>query len=174
MGPWPPRAKGAGRPHPSSPSSFNPTWGSQGEGCPSSTYIYGCHVVIIIKPKIGENPKNPTTPPTTSPPLSYPWLQDEPRMRETSSQQHAVALPELRQDIYFRNLGRIGGTGSRRHTPYECEYSEVPLRHRTSRQDRHDLEVGFGSTTSSTFALEREMLSVYKRHVTGTVPLPHY
>ena len=24
-----------------------------------------------------------------------------------------------------------------------CEYSEVPLRHQSSRQDRHDLEVGF-------------------------------
>ena len=53
-GPWPPRPKGAGRPHPSSPSSFSTTLGSQGEGCPSSTYIYKGHVGILIKPKIGE------------------------------------------------------------------------------------------------------------------------
>ena len=68
---------------------------------------------------------------------------------------HAVVLPEFRQKIYFRNLGWIGGTRSRRHTPYVCEYSKVPLRHQSSRQDRHDLEVGFSSTTSSTFISKR-------------------
>ena len=49
---------------------------------PSSTYIYGCHVVILIKPKMGENPINPTTPPATSPPLSYPVAPSKGRARE--------------------------------------------------------------------------------------------
>ena len=36
---------------PPPPPLFSATWGIYGGGVPSSTYIYGCHVVILIKPK---------------------------------------------------------------------------------------------------------------------------
>ena len=54
----------------------------------------------------------------------------------------------------FRNLGWIGGTGSRRQAPCVCESSGCCcLRHQLSRRDLYDLEVGLSSTTSSTFLL---------------------
>ena len=129
-------------PPPSSPFPLVPHGGAKERGAP-------------LPPILEKNPINHTTPPTTSPPLSYPWSQEGPRTRGIYSPQHAVTLRKFRQKMYFRNLGGIGGTGSRRHTPYVCDYSELPLRHRPSRQDRHYLEVGFGSTTSATFISER-------------------
>ena len=68
--------------HPSSPFPLVRHGGAKEEGCPSSTYIYKCHVGFLIKQKIGENPINLTTPPTTSPPLSYPVAPSKGRARE--------------------------------------------------------------------------------------------
>ena len=101
---------------------------------PSSTYIYKCHVGFLIKPK---NWRKSNKSHDTSRHLFTSIVprgpKSGPRMRGKSPPLHAVVLPEFRQKIYFHNLGGIGGTGSRRHTPYVCEYSEVPLLHRSSR-----------------------------------------
>ena len=74
----------------------------------------------------------------------------------------------------YRYFWDVSGTGSRRHTPYMCEYSGVPLRDQSLRQDRHDLEVGFELIFIDHVLSERHKLSVYKRYVAKIVPLPHY
>ena len=90
-------------------------------------------------------------------------------MRGISSRLHVIVLPEFRQKIYFRNLDWIGGTGSRRQTPYVCEYSGVlPLAAPFVAPDLRDHEVGYSSTTSSTPLLDVKLL----RSTRGMLPEP--
>ena len=163
---------------PPPPPCLVPHGGAKEEGSPLPPIYMGATWRKLIKEKSRSIPENwekfQLSPRHLLPPLHpsrTPWSLEGPCTRGKSSPLDTVVLSEFRQKIYFRHPGGIGGFGSRRLTPYVCEYLEVLLQHSSSSscQVRHDFEVGFRSSTPTYYTL-----SLYKRYVTGTIPLPHY
>ena len=136
---------------------------------PPSTYINGCHVVILIKPKnwIKSNKSHDLPPLHLS---RTPWALEGPRTREKSSPLHAVVLSEFRRR-------------STSACPAGPGVPEVVVLHRTcvntwrcycsTRHRRHSKFVTILRSATLVY-IDNYTLSVYKRYVTDAIPLPYY